>query len=417
MPTPKTRTEIALAASLATALIAALVLLFAASSASAAACGRIGVGVSKHRVKPGQFVRVSGTTCSEPDERPDFVRIKLRTKRGWRQVGTSHTHRSGRFSRRIRVPAELPAAISSATTKLQVTAPSSQSPSVPIQVEPEQEAEDTNCPLKNPGYEVEGTIEGCPVVASDTASNANPIPFWGRIDCGIWPELNPSQATRPETGGDTHLTATGIPQENEAFREMTVYDGDDVAGERCELGLNDMDSGPTSLFSEGMRRVTYFSERLPENFDLEGDDWQTVFQMKQDQPSVDNGGGPMIELQATRGQWILANDWDIRWTFPAQKNVWTRFAFDVVYSQDASKGSIQVSADLNDDGDFNDANERSPKIHTATLSTETEPGYEIPPGGSIPSHIRAGIYHNTNFSCPRPVGCSTQLDNLQVVAP
>jgi hypothetical protein len=97
--------------------------------------------------------------------------------------------------------------------------------------------------------------------------------------------------------------------------------------------------------------------------------------------------------------------------------MWTRFAFDVVYSQNPEIGSIQVSVDLNGDGDFEDPNEHSPKMHAPTLATETEPGYEIPPGGSIPSHLRAGIYHNTKFSCPRPVGCSSNLDNLQVIAP
>lgn len=420
MPVRKTRTPIALAASVATALVASLVLLSAASSAGAAGCGRIAVHVSKHRVKPGQFVRVSGGTCSNRDERPGFVRIKLRTKRGWQQVGISHTRRTGRFTRRVRVPAALPERTVDATTRLQVVASDSQSPSVPIELAGDDEAPagPSGCPLSDPGYEVGPTIDGCRVLASDTASSPSPMSFWGRVDCGVWPNLDAQRATRPTGEGDPHPTATGAPQGNTSFRTTTVFDGDDVAGERCELGENDNEVGPTAFYREGDRRITYASLRLPDNFPLDSEKWQTVLQMKQAQPANNGGGVPILFLEAFDGTFFVDSDHGIHWEFPAEKNVWTRFMFDVTYSDDANQGSIQVAADLNEDGDFSDAGERSPRIETATLRTETAgPQTSVAPGAAIPSHLRAGIYHDSSYSCPPPTGCSTEIDNVQVVAP
>jgi hypothetical protein len=397
-------------------VVVGLLALASPSRAEARSCGRIHVGVSKHVVRSGKPLRVRGVTCTAKAKRPRFVRIKLRTRHGWRQIGVARTRATGRFSRRVR------AKVSGRRrrTVLKVVARGARSPSVPLEVsDPAASsapaASSRGCPLDNPASMVGMTASGCRLVASDTAANRDPMPFWGSVQCGVWPHEARDQATRPATGGDVDPTATGAPQGNDAYRRLTVFDGDNFAGERCELGLNDMDSGPTNLFYEGMRRATFFSVRLPENFELGSEDWQTVLQMKQAQPSQDGNVGPMIELEATRGQWLLVNHWDVRWGVPAQKGVWTRFVFDVVYSRDPSKGSIQVGVDLNGDGDFNDPGERSPKLSGATLATQTAPGYEVPPGGSIPSHLRSGIYHNEKFSCPRPTGCSVELDNVQVM--
>src|SRR5262249_11724628 len=142
-------------------------------------------------------------------------------------------------SRRVRVPAELPArTVTTDATRLQVIASAARSPSVPLTLDGNEEADSSNCPLNDPGYEVGATIEGCRVLASDTASSSSPMSFWGRVDCGVWPDLDPTRADRPTSGGDTHPTATGAPQGDDAYRELTVFDGDDVAGERCELGEN-----------------------------------------------------------------------------------------------------------------------------------------------------------------------------------
>ena len=59
------------------------------------------------------------------------------------------------------------------------------------------------------------------------------------------------------------------------------------------------------------------------------------------------------------------------WSAPARTGTWTRFAFDVHYSQYASQGSIKVYVDLNGDGDATDPGEQSPTFNTYTLKTET----------------------------------------------
>ena len=259
-------------------------------------------------------------------------------------------------------------------------------------------------------------------LAEDTASSQDPLPFWGSIDCE-----SASRHQQVSVGGDPHPKANGAPQGNSSFRRLTALDGDDFYGERCELGRNDHRIGTTVFYHEGDRRVTYLSIRLPSNFPPSTPDWQKVMQMKQTHPSDNGGGTPVLSLGAYDGKWMLfnsdsagpsGNDHAI-WEAPVQTGVWIRFAFDIVYSQSASKGSIQVYVDTNGDNDFADASEQSSVIRTYTLKYETGTNTSdgLAAGQSIPSHLRAGIYHNSAIACPSPSGCSVDLDNVQVVAP
>ena len=287
----------------------------------------------------------------------------------------------------------------------------------PPPVEPSEPPADSGCPLE--GSQSSGPIAmsvlGCALVASDNSSAPDPLPFWGTVECA-----EGSRYAHSESGGDGHPSASGEAADP-AYRRLTVLDGDDFFGERCELGENDYRTGPTVFYHEGQHRVTYFSERLPANFPLATTQWQTVMQMKQAQPSDDNGSGPALEMEARSSHWVVVNRWDTVWEFPARRNLWTRFAWDVYYSQDAAKGWIQVSADLNGDGDFADSGERSPTIHGATLQTEVEGSSGsaggLNPGDPIPSHLRIGIYHDPDISCAAPVECSVDVDNVQVVEP
>jgi hypothetical protein len=265
------------------------------------------------------------------------------------------------------------------------------------------------------------------VVAADTAAAASPLPFWGRVDCE-WhdPPLTPAHQVI-EAGGDSHPTAKGRPQGDYSFRRLTVYDGDDVFGERCELGLNDHRRGPTAFYREGDRYVTFASLRLPGDTDVNDPDWRVVLQMKQAQPYNNLEGASRFELQVRDGRWLAISDYRDLWSAPAQAGTWTRFRFDVTYSQDPARGSIQISADLNDDGDYVDdvdsdgsPDEESPHIRLATLLRETAGRSEsgLAPGESVPSHLRAGIYQNQSFECPRTgPGCSVDIDNVQVLRP
>lgn len=412
MATGKANVPFKLATAAMAALLVALGFTFLSPApAQARSCDRIGVTVSKRVVKPGNPLRVTGRTCGRRAERPRFVRIKLRTKRGWRQIGVSRTRATGRFSRRVRV--KLPQ--SRRKTRLKVIASGARSRSVPLKMTtPGPSASTSACPLNDPNSEIGLTVSGCSVLSSDTAEAPDPSALWGRVECA-----SSSRHQHAVGGGDLHPTATGASQGNDAYRRLTTFDGDDFYGERCELGRNDHKVGPTAFYREGTRRATFFSVRLPANFPLEAQTWQTVMQMKQAQPSDNGGGVPILEMQAYDDEWHISGDGGVGLDFPAQRGVWTRFVWDVHYSQDPNQGWLQVSADLNADGDVDDPGERTPRVHRATLKTETDGSLGtsdgLAPGDSIPSHLRMGIYHNSSISCPASTGCSAEIDNVQVL--
>ena len=252
------------------------------------------------------------------------------------------------------------------------------------------------------------SMPGCAEAFSDPGSAADPSSLWGKTDCAA-----ASRHRLVEAGSGSH-------------RELTVLDGDDVWGERCELGRNDHRTGPTAVYREGDHAVTFASFRLPQNYPLEDTRWQVVMQMKQTQPSANGGGTPVLSLEAKGGRWRLlqstssgpSSDTRELWTTPAARGVWTRFALDVTYSQDPAVGSVQVHVDLDGDGDATGAGERSPRISTYTLKRETTGGSAtdgIAPGESIPSHLRTGIYHHPDIPCPPPSGCTVEIDDVQIL--
>jgi hypothetical protein len=313
-----------------------------------------------------------------------------------------------------------PAPVTSTPTPTETPPPTDPPPVDPPPVDPPA----SDCPLATPGADAGLNVSGCTPIASDTASNPDPIPFWGRIDC-----QNSSRVQQLTSGGDTHSKGDASSQGDSAFRRLTVLDGDNYYGERCELGYNNWAvlgspatglnaPSPTAFYHEGQRRLTDLSLRLPSGFPVGSSKWQTVMQMKQAQPYNNPAPAPMIEMEVMDNRWIVIDDWHEVWSAPAEAGAWTRFSFDVNYSQDPSKGSIQVHVDLNGDGDSSDANETSPTIHTATLRAETDgPEHWLPVGASIPSHLRAGIYQDPSKPCPTTVACSVDLDNVQVYGP
>jgi len=275
--------------------------------------------------------------------------------------------------------------------------------------------------LSSDDVDAKGKRGGGPrLVASDTGASPNPVPFWGRIGC-----QNDSRHQLVPSGGDPAAMAVGSPQGNGAYRRLTVFDGDDYWGERCELGETD-DSGPVAFYREGKRRITYASFRLPANFPLGTENWQGVLQMKQAGSDDNESGAPVLSLSAYRDRWQLWHSppretlkEDMLWSAPARAGVWTRFAFDVRYSKNKKRGWITVFADLSGDLDFADPGERSATFRTNTLKVEiagtASDGYRK--GDPIPSHLRVGIYHDDEIPCVAPSGCSVDVDNVQVLAP
>jgi Ca2+-binding RTX toxin-like protein len=279
------------------------------------------------------------------------------------------------------------------------------------------------------------TAPGCRLVSSDTSSTANPESRWGRIDCE-----SDSRASVVASGGDPHLMATAVPQGNSAYRSLSVLDGDDISGERCELGRNEQrygskgGKGTFQLYREGERRITFASFRLPADFPTSTSRFQNLLQMKQSQPSDNGSCPPVLSLQVRTGEWWLQHAGspgpcgeslsETLWRAPAVTGVWARIAMEVTYSQHSDQGMVKLYIDRNGDGDALDPEEQSPNITTHTLKYETPDHHGaandtdgLAPGDSIPSHLRIGPYHDPSIDCPAPSGCSLQVDNVQVVGP
>jgi hypothetical protein len=213
-----------------------------------------------------------------------------------------------------------------------------------------------------------------PVLKEDPATNPDPIPLWG--------EISAASSSR-------HTWVASGAYDGGPYRRMTVLDGDDYYGERAELGYNSWTStGRTFyLFKEGMQRVTDYWMRLPSNFPVNARTWQVVTQMKQTAPAAGQGGSPILALEVVHGEWRLNSSYvgGTLWSTPARTGQWTHIRWDVEYSVDPTKGTVQLT--------IGDA--ASPVIRTRTLKAEVGlGGYGIPVGSAIPSHLRLGIYHD-----------------------
>lgn len=139
------------------------------------------------------------------------------------------------------------------------------------------------------------------------------------------------------------------------------------------------------MFHEGERWVTMVDMRPDFDVDRGGgpNDWRVLFQMKQDE-SLNWAVAPMLTLECRGGAWVLVNYWHDRWDCAAKRGIWTRWAFDVTYSADPSKGRVQVHADLDGDGTYEEV---SPLMTMQTLLAQQS---GVGPG--IPSDVRTGIY-------------------------
>jgi hypothetical protein len=263
---------------------------------------------------------------------------------------------------------------------------------------------------------------GCSLISNDTVTVADPSRIWGSLDC-----QHRKRHQVHGRGGDPHISATGTTQANRRYRRLRVRDGDNVWGERCEVGRNWRADGKSTFarYNEGDRRLTFMSFRLPKGYPLSARSYQVVMQMKQMQPAANGSGTPVLSLQAAYGEWRLmqstSRDYSSNsrelWSIPARKRRWVRFAFEIQYSSVPQLGSIKVYTDQNGDGDALDGREQSPRISTYTLKRETSGGGSdgLDAGSSIPSHLRAGVYHDRGLRCRGKTSCAVDLDNVQVI--
>lgn len=280
------------------------------------------------------------------------------------------------------------------------------------------------------------TAPACRVTSSDT-SVGDPARVWGRLDCAA-----PTRHRKLRTAVDRHLTARGTPQRDRVHRRLLTLDSDDHAGQRCELGRNEHrygehgGDGTFQLYREGQRRITFVSYRLLRATSIRIRGFQLVMQMKQTQPADNGGYSPMLSLgienhhlvlrgQSTAGSGEFARN-TLLWQTRVRTGVWTRVALDVTYSRHAEVGRVKIFVDRNGDGDAGDRGERSRTFKRPTLKYEiADPlgaAFDrdgLSSGVSIPSHLRIGLYQNSDVDCSSRGRdqCAIGVDNVQVVAP
>jgi hypothetical protein len=239
------------------------------------------------------------------------------------------------------------------------------------------------------------------LLRQDPATDPDPLALWTSIDAA-----SDSRHQHFASGGPS----------GGAFRRMTVDDGDDFWGERAELGYNSRLNGlgppygTFFLYNTDDRRVTEFWMRLPNDFPIKSPKWQVVMQMKQTGPHANDGGTPVLALEAREGKWVLTQSdspgyapaTHELWSTPATLGKWTYISLDVTYSPNPKRGKVQVTV-----GEV-----ASPTFTTFTQKHEMAPGSEgLNPGDPIPSHLRMGIYHD-----PSLPGTHVDLTDVRISA-
>src|SRR6476661_3925989 len=115
--------------------------------------------------------------------------------------------------------------------------------------------------------------------------------------------------------------------------KLTVQDGDNAYGERCELGDGNPGRTGFPLFHEGDERWISFQVYLPDEYPIDTKDWNVFFQIHQE----GDGGCPPLALHVERGQFKLFNT--VRntyvlqtyemWSAPAHANRWAKFTLHI----------------------------------------------------------------------------------------
>lgn len=264
---------------------------------------------------------------------------------------------------------------------------------------------------------------GGTVLRNDTSAQADPRPgLWGEIAA-----VSAARHTHVTTGGDTRNRADNVAQGNTAFRRLTVQDGDDFYGERAALGRNEWQNGENTgsridgtfaLANEGDHKITFWSMRFPAGFPTSTFAWQQILEWKQTQPYAQqtdlNRSGPpgvALELQLYGNALRVSSMWVERWTtIVPPLGQWIRFAWDVKFSQYPNIGFMKFYVDVDNDGNFNDANEFF-EWHGATLCYSSIAQNGMAAGDSIPNFLEIGPYRNASYTGNSVV----EIDNIQIV--
>jgi hypothetical protein len=169
--------------------------------------------------------------------------------------------------------------------------------------------------------------------------------------------------------------------------ELTVRDGDNSWGERCELGHGNPGRSGFPLFRAGDETWMSFQVYLPDNYPINTPHWNVFFQIHQE----GDGGCPPITLQVVNGQFKLFNsarrtyvtDTVEKWHAPAQRNRWTKFTIHMKNSTDDNVGFVELFSDLEGQG----MKLVMPKTYMHTMTARAD-------NSAMINHARIGIYRN-----------------------
>src|SRR4051812_37056436 len=83
--------------------------------------------------------------------------------------------------------------------------------------------------------------------------------------------------------------------------DVSLKDGDNSFGERCEIGMGNYWRPGFPLFHEGDERWISFQVYIPDEYPIDTKDWNVFFQIHQE----GDGGCPPLALHIERGQYKL----------------------------------------------------------------------------------------------------------------
>jgi hypothetical protein len=243
------------------------------------------------------------------------------------------------------------------------------------------------------------------ILRQDDATNPDPQALWspdaGADDC--------------YSGFDSFQTVESGAYDGGPYRRIVVYDGEceeqSIDTERAELGFNswrgygDLPPNPDPLrrasnlrtfwlFAEGDTLVTDWWVRLPSDFPIGTDEFQSIEQESQAAPNTSTLSSPVLAVEARQNQIQLSNRGGnqgpgIPITFPAPAlGSWFHLQLTARYTRSREDGGVTLC--------LNGQCKIATNIQTlATFENGGVSPYQQ--GDSVPSHIRLGIYHGESL--------------------
>jgi hypothetical protein len=169
--------------------------------------------------------------------------------------------------------------------------------------------------------------------------------------------------------------------------KLTVQDGDNSWGERCELGDGNPGRNGFPLMESGDDVWITYSVYLPDNYPINTRNWNVMFQIHQE----GDGGCPPIAMHVEEGEWRLFNssrptyvlNTVEKWHAPAQANRWTKFTMHLMNSQSDDTGFVELYSDLGGQG----IEQVMPRTYMHTMTARAD-------GSGMINHARVGIYRD-----------------------